>query len=44
MMKKAYLKPTMEVVALRQKHQILVGSDNYGMNRNLQEEEVGEGW
>ena len=43
-MKKAYMKPTMKVVALRQKHQILVGSDNYSMNPELQEEEVEVAW
>ena len=37
MTKKAYMKPTLKVVELRQKHQILVGSvDQYGMNRQLQ--------
>ena len=37
MTKKEYMKPTLKVVELRQKHQILVGSvDQYGMNRRLQ--------
>ena len=45
MTKKAYMKPTLKVVELRQKHQILVGSvDQYGMNKSLQDEEVDEGW
>ena len=48
MTKKAYMKPTLKVVELRQKHQILVGSvDTYGMNRNLQsnsEDEVDSAW
>ncbi len=35
--KQEYMKPTLKVVELRQKHQILVGSvDQYGMNRQLQ--------
>ena len=43
MIKKEYMKPTLKVVELRQKHQILVGSvDQYGMNRRLQDEEVDE--
>ena len=50
MTKKAYMKPTLKVVELRQKHQILVGSvDQYGMNRQLQgtsdpEDEVDSAW
>ncbi|MCR4808973.1 MAG: hypothetical protein K5896_03840 [Prevotella sp.] len=50
MTKKAYMKPTLKVVELRQKHQILAGSvDEYGMNRQLQgfddpEDEVEWAW
>ena len=45
MTKKEYMKPSMKVVELRQKHHILVGSlDSNGMNNSLQEEEVTEGW
>jgi len=46
MTKKAYMKPTMQTVALKQRATILAGSpDVYGMNKNLIEgEEVIEGW
>jgi len=45
MMKKEYMKPAMKVVELRHKSQILVGSpSSYGMNTNLQDEEVDGGW
>ena len=43
-MKKEYLKPTMEMVKLQHNHQILAGSSNAGMNNQLQEDEVNEGW
>ena len=37
MIKKAYQKPTINVVKLQHKSQILAGSvDQYGMNRRLQ--------
>ena len=39
MNKKAYMKPTMQVVELKQQTMILAGS-NEEMNQNLQEEEV----
>ena len=39
MIKKAYMKPTMQVVELKQRRMILAGS-NEEVNRNLQEEEV----
>ena len=39
MIKKAYMKPTMQVVKLKQQTMILAGS-NEEMNQNLQEEEV----
>ena len=39
MSKKAYMKPTMQVVELKQRTMILAGS-NEEMNQNLQEEEV----
>lgn len=45
MTKKEYMKPSVKVVELQHKCQILAGSANvYGMNENLQEEEVDEGW
>lgn len=43
MQKKIYEKPTMEVVKLQQQCVILAGSD-YGMNEELQNEIVNEGW
>ena len=45
MIKKEYMKPSMEVVVLQQKCQILAGSaDANGMNTDLQVDEVDEGW
>ena len=45
MTKKAYMKPTMLTVVLTQRTAILAGSpDVYGMNKNLSDEEVTEGW
>ena len=46
MIKKEYMKPSMKVVELQQKCQILAGSlDSNGMNRSLiEDEEVTEGW
>ncbi len=46
MTKKAYMKPTMQTVALKQRATILAGSpDIYGMNKKLiDDEEVTEGW
>ena len=45
MIKKEYMKPTMQVVELQHKCQILAGSaDAYGMNTGLQDEEVTAGW
>ena len=45
MIKKEYMKPSMEVVVLQQKCQILAGSaDANGMNIGLQDEEVTVGW
>jgi len=46
MTKKAYMKPTMQTVALKQRAAVLVGSpDVYGMNKNLiEDEEVLFGW
>ena len=45
MTKKEYMKPTMLTVELRQRTMILAGSvDAYGMNRNLQEDEVDSAW
>jgi hypothetical protein len=45
MTKKEYMKPSMEVVVLLQKCQILAGSaDANGMNTDLQDETVDEGW
>ena len=45
MTKKEYMKPSVKVVELQQKCQILAGSiDSNGMNTSLQNEEVDEGW
>lgn len=46
MTKKEYMKPSLKVVELQQKCQILAGSkDVYGMNRTLiEDEEVEEGF
>ena len=43
MSKKAYMKPTMKVVELKQRTMILVGS-NEDVNQNLQNEEVDNAW
>ena len=43
MTKKEYMKPEMEVVMLQQQSQILAGSTQ-GLNDELQDEEVDEGW
>lgn len=43
MIKKEYLKPEMEVVKIQQQSQILAGSTQ-GLNDNLQNEEVTDGW
>ena len=43
MIKKEYLKPEIEVVMIQQQSQILAGSQQ-GLNDNLQDEEVIEGW
>jgi hypothetical protein len=45
MTKKEYMKPTMNVVRIQNKSQILAGSlDANGMNKSLQSEEVGSAW
>ena len=45
MAKKEYMKPSVKVVELKHKCQILAGSaDAYGMNTDLQDEEVNTGW
>ena len=45
MTKKEYMKPSVKVVELKHKCQILAGSaDAYGMNTDLQDEEVNTGW
>lgn len=45
MIKKEYMKPTMQVVEMQHKCQIMAESVNsYGMNESLQSEEVEEGW
>ena len=44
-MKKEYMKPTMRTVELKHRTMILAGSpDAYGMDKNLQSEEVEEAW
>lgn len=42
MEKKIYEKPTMEIVKLQQQYMILAGSQ--GVNDDLQNEQVNEGW
>ena len=45
MIKKEYMKPSLKVIELQHKCQILAGSvDANGMNNDLQGEEVIEGW
>ena len=45
MSKKAYMKPDVKVILLRQRATILTGSmDENGMNRKLQNEEVNDAW
>ena len=45
MTKKVYNEPSMKVVKIRQKLQLLADSvQNYKLNTKLQEEEVVEGW
>ena len=45
MTKKEYMKPSVKVVELQQKCQILAGSlDGNGVNNTLQDEGVDEGW
>ena len=45
MIKKDYMKPEMQTVELKHKCQILAGSvDTNGMNDELQDEEVNEGF
>ena len=43
MKKKEYMKPEMQVVKIQQQCQILAGSTQ-GLNDNLQNEEVTDGW
>ena len=43
MSKKAYMKPTMQFVELKQRTMILTGS-NEEVNRRLQNEEVNDAW
>ena len=43
MTKKEYMKPEMEVVMIQQHNQILAGSQQ-GLNDNLQNEDVDDGW
>ena len=45
MIKKEYMTPSVKVVKLKHKCQILAGSVNqYDMNDTLQDDEVDEGW
>jgi hypothetical protein len=45
MIKKEYMKPSMKVVKLQHKCQILAGSvDANGMNNEIQDDEVTVGW
>lgn len=43
-MKKQYMKPSMQIVELKQRTMILTMSEQYGVKRNLQSEEVNEAW
>ena len=43
-MKKQYMKPSMQIVELKQRTMILTMSEQHGMNCNLQSEEVNEAW
>ena len=43
MTKKDYMKPTMQIVQLKRRMMVLQAS-NYGMDRNLHEDPVDEGW
>ena len=40
MTKKAYMKPTMNLVKIQQRHIICASQDQYGMNKSLQSEET----
>ena len=42
--KQAYMKPSMKVVELQHKCQILAGSDQFGMNNQLQIPDNEENW
>jgi hypothetical protein len=45
MIKKEYMKPSMKVIELQHKCQILAGSvDANGMNNEIQDDEVTVGW
>ena len=45
MTKKEYMKPTLKVFKIEKRCRILARSDNYGLSRQLQnEEEVDEGY
>ena len=43
MTKKAYMKPTMNVVKIQQQH-VICASDNYGMSKSLNSSEVNGAW
>ncbi len=43
-MKKTYIKPEVEVVELRQDVAVLLPASQEGMEEELQDEEVNEGW
>ena len=44
MTKKEYMKPVMNVVMIQQQHIVCASLDDNKMNKNLQDEEVEEGW
>lgn len=44
MKKKTYIKPSVKAVKIEHKCHILVGSDNYGLDEELQDTEVEIGW
>ena len=43
MTKKAYMKPATNVVKIQQQH-VICASDNYGVSKSLQGEEVSSAW
>lgn len=44
MKKKSYTQPTMMVVKIKHQCRILVGSKTYGVDKQLQSDEVNDAW